>query len=353
MKAGPSLRPSVPQVSVVIPAWRGLPHLPACLGSLRAQTLADHEVIVVDNASPDGSGDWVARHHPEARVIRNERNLGFAGGTNTGMRAADAPLIVALNQDAVCDPRFLEEMALAARWSPDVGMVASKMRYFHDRSLLNSTGIQVLGDGYGEDRGGYEIDRGQWDQPGEVFGPSGGAALYKRAMLDEVGMYDEDFFCYFEDVDLAWRARLRGWRCAYNPRAVVFHKHRGSEAQVRAEQTPPHVLAWCERNRIWTLAKNAGWSTLALHAPVLLGREAYILAEALATRDALKLRARAEALRKLRSTLEKRKAIQATRRVPERELRAWMRRMPLVTKGAWPAPPERAFPAPATQGVGV
>jgi hypothetical protein len=229
-------------------------------------------------------------------------------------------------------------------------MVASKMRYFHTRSLINSTGIQVLGDGYAEDRGGYEADEGQWDQPGEVFGPCGGGALYKRAMLDEVGMYDEDFFCYFEDVDLAWRARIAGWTCAYNPKAVVYHKHRGSDTQVKPEETPPHVLAWCERNRIWALAKNAGLGTLAIHAPVLLGREAYILAEALATRNPLKLRARAEALAKLPNMLAKRREVQARRKVPDRELRAWMRRMPLITKGAWPAPAPRPWPS---SGVGA
>lgn len=332
---------AAPMVSVVIPLWNGLEHIPACLASLRAQTLPDHEVVVVDNASPDGAGEWVAKHHPEVRLVRNARNLGFAGGTNTGLRAARGRYLVTLNQDTVAAPEFLEQLVAATTWGPRVGMVASKMRYLHSKDRINSTGIQVLGDFYGEDRGGYERDEGQWDLPGEVFGPCGGAALYTRELLEDVGLFDEDFFCYFEDLDLAWRARVAGWRCAYNPRAVVDHKHRGSQAQVEKHETPRHVIAWCERNRLWALTKNAGLSTLLWHSPVLLGREAYILAEAMAMRDAYKLRARLEALRSLRLMLAKRAQVQARRRAREREVRGWFRRMPLVTRDErhWPAPP--------------
>jgi GT2 family glycosyltransferase len=318
-----------------------MPHIPACLASLQQQSRPPDEVVVVDNASPDGAGDWVRQHHPEVRLLRMERNLGFAGGTNAGLRAATGELLLTLNQDTVAEARFVEEMVRATTWGPKVGMVAAKMRFLQQPGVLNSTGIQVLGDFYGEDRGGYERDVGQWEQPGEVFGPCGGAALYTRALLDDVGLFDEDYFCYFEDLDLAWRARLAGWVCAYNPQAVVGHKLRGSEGAVRPDATPRHVLAWCERNRIWTVAKNAGLATLLLRAPVLLGREAYVLAEALRMGDGFKLRARAEALAALRQAMAKRRAIQAKRRVPEREVRAWMRRMPLVSKGSahWPAPP--------------
>lgn len=339
-----------PLASVVIPLWNGEPHIAACLAALRAQTLRDHEVVVVDNASPDGAGDWVAAHHPEVRLVRQRRNLGFAGGTNAGIAAARGRFLVTLNQDTVAHPHFLEEMVAAARWGPRVGMVAAKMRYLHNPDIVNSTGIQVLGDFYGEDRGGHERDEGQWEMPGEVFGPCGGAALYTRELLEDVGLFDEGFFCYFEDLDLAWRARVAGWRCAYNPRAIVDHKHRGSEVQVLKHETPRHVIAWCERNRLWAMVKNAGLSTLLLHSPILAAREAYVVAEALLRRDATKLRARHEALRGLRGALAARRAIQAKRRVPEREVRGWFRRMPLVTRGLawWPAPPTAPLSAPPT-----
>jgi GT2 family glycosyltransferase len=328
-------------VSVVIPLWQGAEHIAACLDSLRAQTLRGAEVIVVDNASTDGGGALVAQGWPEARLLRNPRNLGFAGGVNTGLRAARGELLVTLNQDLTCDPGFLAAMVRAHdAGGPRCGMVASKMLYFHDRGVVNSTGVEVLRDFYCEDRGGFEPDLGQWDEPGEVFGPCGGAALYARAMLDEVGLFDEDFFCYFEDVDLAWRARLAGWRCVYEPRAVVHHKLRGSSAMPRRDATPPHVEAWCARNRMWMVMKNAGTGTLLRHAPSLAAREVAEVVDALGRRDAGKLRAKAEALRALEPTLAKRRQVQSLRRVPDRELRAWMRRPALVRRlRAGPAAP--------------
>ncbi|MCA1814723.1 MAG: glycosyltransferase family 2 protein [Halobacteriales archaeon] len=331
-----------PSVSVVIPLWNGKPHIAACLASLRAQTLPADEVVVVDNASPDGAGDLVARGFPEARLLRQGRNLGFAGGVNAGLRAARGELLVTLNQDLTCDPRFLEAMVAAQRaGGARCGMVASKMLYFQDRSVINSTGVEVLQDFYCEDRGGFERDLGQWDQAGEVFGPCGGAALYTRALLDDVGLFDEDFFCYFEDVDLAWRARLAGWRCAYAPDAVVHHKHRGSEALPSPDATPMHIQRWCARNRVWMVLKNASLGTLLLRAPVLLAREASEVVGAVGQRDASVLRGKAEALRALEGTLAKRRAVQATRRVPERELRSWMRRPPLARRLQGPLPEGR------------
>lgn len=321
MLSSPLPRP-VPRVSVVIPVWNGRDHLPECLASLRAQTWQDFECIVVDNASPDGAGDWVAKDQPWATLLRMPRNLGFAGGTNAGLRAARGELLVTLNQDTRADPRFLEEM-VAASGGERVGMVACKMRFLHDPGALNSTGVLLTRDLYGLDRGIGERDAGQWDAPGEVFGPCGGAALYARAMLDEVGLFDEAFFCYYEDLDLAWRARLAGWRCAYAPRAVVEHKHRSSGHQRAARDVPRHVIAWCERNRVWMLAKNAGAGTLLRQAPLLLAAEARVLGEA-ALGDALKLRAQLEALRALRPVLAQRRAIRARRRVPERAVRAWV-----------------------------
>jgi hypothetical protein len=154
-------------------------------------------------------------------------------------------------------------------------------------------------------------------------------------MFLAAGGFDEDFFCYFEDTDLAWRARVAGWRCRYNPKAVVYHKHRGSEVQLtRDSAVPRHVLAWCERNRVWMVLKNAGLSTLLLSLPLLAAREAYVVVEALRQRDLYKLRARRDALRLLEPMLQKRRAVQAKRRAPEREVRAWMGALPGLRRGA-------------------
>lgn len=311
---------------MVIPVWHGLPHLPECLAALRAQSFRDFETIAVDNASPDGAGEWLAGQ-PDVRLVRNPRNLGFAGGTNAGIRASSGACVVTLNQDTVPHPRFLEELVAAAR-GPRVGMVASKMLVYHDAARINSAGLALLPELYGIDRGIEERDAGPWEAAGEVFGPCAGAALYARAMLDEVGLFDEEFFAYFEDLDLAWRARLAGWRCVYNPRAVVLHKHRSSAQRRSGLDVPREVVAWCERNRVWVIAKNAGLSTLLLRAPALVAHEAWVLAEALRDRDATKLRARAEALAGLRGMLAKRRRVRALRRVPEAAVRAWIPPLP-------------------------
>jgi hypothetical protein len=308
---------------VVIPLWNGRGHIGACLDALRAQTL-DHEVLVVDNASPDGAGEHVAKGYPEVALLRSPRNVGFAGGTNLGLRAARGALLVTLNQDAVAEPRFLEEIARGVDLERRVGMVASKMLFLHDPRLLNSTGIALTRDFYARDRGHGERDEGQWEAPGEVFGPCGGAGLYARALLDDVGLFDERFFCYFEDVDLAWRARLAGWQCAYAPRAVVRHAHRS--AQGTREGLPPQVRWWCERNRVWAVAKNAGAGTLLRRSAPLLAGEALAVVHAARARDGSALRARWHALRGLAPVLADRARVQRARRVPEAALRGWWER---------------------------
>jgi hypothetical protein len=250
------------------------------------------------------------------RLVRNPANRGFAGGANDGLRAARGEALVVLNQDVACEPGFLEHLLQAARGR--AGMVAPKMVFFDEPGRINSTGLQLRAPFRAEDRGWGERDRGQWDEPGEVFGPSGGAALYTRAFLEDVGLFDEDLFCYYEDVDLAWRGRLAGWSCAYAPRAVVRHKVRGG---LRGGRVPPQVVRWSERNRLWVLAKDAGPGTLARLAPALLRDEAELVAWARAG-DPGPLRAQAEALRGLAGALRKRRSVK--RRVPEAALRAWL-----------------------------
>lgn len=314
----------MPRVSVVIPVWNGETHLPACLEAIRRQTFRDLEVVAVDNGSTDASREILARF-PEVRVLPLPENRGFAGGMNAGFRAARGEFLVGLNQDTRASPRFLAALVAAADSRPDAGMVASKMIYAQDGKTINSAGIVLWRDGSAVDRGCFEPDEGQYDRLEEVFGACGGGCLYKRAMLDEIGIYDEDFFAYFEDVDLAWRARLAGWRCVFAPEAVVYHKHGGSETQRRRRDKPPEqVLYWCERNRIWMLVKNASIGYFLLHAPVLLVREAHTWVDVVINGNRVKLSARRDALRLLGRMFEKRRDVQRLRRVPHRNVQRWM-----------------------------
>ncbi|MBN1139323.1 MAG: glycosyltransferase family 2 protein [Anaerolineae bacterium] len=235
--------------SVVIPNWNGLAHLPTCLEALRAQTYPHLEVIVVDNASGDGSQDYITREYPEARLLALDRNLGLTGGNNRGFHAAKGEILISLNNDTEAEPGFVESLVTALLDRPEAGMAAAKMRLFDRRNTLHSAG-----DGYGVDgipfnRGVWQRDEGQFDEPGWIFGGCGGAIAYQRAMLDQVGLFDESFFMYCEDVDLNWRSQLAGWKCWYTPEAVVYHK-------LSATGGGPIASYYTGRNTVWVIAKN-------------------------------------------------------------------------------------------------
>lgn len=236
-------------ISVIIPNWNGVKLLPVCLDALRHQTLQNLEIIVVDNGSTDGSVQFIAREYPEVRLITLPKNRGFAPAVNEGIRAARGETIVLLNNDTEADAHWLEEIARAFRDHPDAGMVACKLRLFDRRDHLHSAGDFCRVDGIPGNRGVWEQDCGQYDDGRDIFGAQGAAAAYRKAMLDEIGLLDEDLGSYIEDVDLAWRARLAGYACAYAPRAIVYH-------MVSATGGGPIASYFVGRNLIFVLAKN-------------------------------------------------------------------------------------------------
>ena len=215
--------------------------------ALGRQTWRDFEVIVVDN-----SGQGLVRRNgmaPRVRVIENARNAGFGGAMNQGIEASSARYVAALNDDAVPDPRWLEALVCALERRPDAGMCASQVRLFGE-PRLDSAGMLMARDGSSKQRG---QGRPPEDFPvaEEVLFPSGSAALYRRAMLDDVGGFDADFFLYCEDTDLGLRARWRGWKCLYAPEAVVEHHYSHS-----AGGASPLKAYYVERNRLFVVAKN-------------------------------------------------------------------------------------------------
>lgn len=212
-----------PLASVIIPNWNGAAHLPVCLDSLRAQSIREFEVIVADNASTDGSRELLRRDYPEVRVEALPTNLGFTGACNAGLRAARGGVLILLNNDTEAAPDWLAEVLAAFERHPEAGSVASKMLLFDRRDTLHAAGDYFTLDGVPGNRGVWQNDTGQYAE-GPVFSANGGSAAYRRAVLDEVGLLDDDFYFSLEDVDLGWRAQLRGWPCLYAPRAVVYHK---------------------------------------------------------------------------------------------------------------------------------
>ncbi len=239
-----------PAVSVVIVNWNRRELLEGCLESLKRQTLQDFEVIVVDNGSTDGSAEWVRREWPAATLILNSDNRGFCEANNQGIQAASAPLIALLNNDAEAEPEWLQALVDVMEREPGVGMVASKILSFENPGIIDKVGHLIYPDGQNRGRASGVRDQGQFEEVEEVAWPDGAAALYRRAMLDEIGLFDQDFFAYADDAELGLRARLAGWRCLYAPAAKVRHRLGSTLGRLS-----PRRLFLIERNRIWLVAK--------------------------------------------------------------------------------------------------
>ena len=208
--------------SVIVPSFNGAHLLGSCLDSLARQTHPQIEVIVADGASTDNTAALLAQRYPSVRLLRLSRNLGFAGNVNAGLRAARGEVLCLLNNDAEAEADWVAVSVDSLASHPEVGSVAAKVLYADGRTI-NSAGDLLRRDGSASQRGNGCPDAPEWDEPTYVFGASGGAATYRRAMLRDVGLLDERFFMYLEDVDLAFRAQLRGWTCWYEPRASVRH----------------------------------------------------------------------------------------------------------------------------------
>lgn len=296
-------------IQVAIPSWNGLNWLKACLPSLVRQDSVDFGITVVDNGSRDGTAPWLEARYPEVQVIRNSRNLGFARAVNQAVRESSAKYIATLNNDTEVDPDWLQNLAAVAESSESVGMVASKMLFADRPTLINSAGIAVDRAAIAWDRLGGVRDAPQVSEPEEVFGPCAGAALYRRAMLDEVGLFDEDFFAYLEDVDLAWRARRAGWRCWYAPKARVLHHHSAT-----GKEGSPFKSFHLGRNKIWLLAKNYPFQQLWQYVPLVLLYDMLAVVYALAARgDVHALRGRLGGLSGWREMWRKRDDLPTSR----------------------------------------
>lgn len=292
----------MPLISVIVLNYNGRGFLDGCLSSLACQSYSGFEVVVVDNGSTDGSPEYIEANYPWVRLVKNDENLGFAGGTNAGIRVAKGDYILTLNNDTRADSRFIEELTRPMT-DPKVGVCAAKMRFADGR--INSAGICVSRSGAAWDRGMLEPDRGQYDLVEEVFGACAGAALYRKKMLDEIGLFDEDFFLYLEDVDLAMRARLAGWKCIYVPRAKVVHHHAGT-AGVGSDL----AVYYGNRNIVWYPVKDFPLSLLVTSLPFILGRNlATIPYYALRGQGRVILKSKLDALRGVVKMMRKRKDV--------------------------------------------
>ena len=242
-------------LSVVVTTHSRRDLLGDCLDSVRRAvgSLSEPaEVVVVDDGRQSGIRELIEERLPGASLVTTAGNIGFAHAAMTGIRSTQGDWIALLNDDVTLEPDTFTWMLQAARSAPDVGSVATQMRFADRRGTINSAGVEIDALVTPCDRlVGAPVEASETEVV-EVFGASAGAALYRRAMLDEIGGFDVSFFAYLDDVDLAWRARMCGWRCLYAPRAVVYHRH---SATFGHDSKLKHFLVG--RNRVRLVAKNA------------------------------------------------------------------------------------------------
>lgn len=305
-------------VTVIVVTWNGLHVLKDCVAALARQTLP-HELVIVDNGSRDGTVAWLHEHAPAARLVALPDNLGFAGGNNAGLRVATGEQLVLLNNDTVAAPDFLERLVAPLDTDVRIGAVAGVLTFAQRPELIASAGIVVGRDGLHRDRWATRPVAELPPAPIEIFGASGGAACYRRAALDEVGLLDEGYFAYLEDADLAWRLRLRGWRCLLAPDALVRHVY--SATSVQGSPFKQRLLA---RNRLRLIVRCWPRRLLRQHWPAIVRYDLLAAGYGVLRRQPAILAGRLAISSELPALLHQRRAIQSRRVVATRSLGHWL-----------------------------
>ncbi|MBE2223530.1 MAG: glycosyltransferase family 2 protein [Anaerolineae bacterium] len=306
-----------PTISIIIPHLNGKQHLDDCFQSLRQQTFADFEVLLVDNGSTDGTQEFVAQTYPEVKLIQLPENKGFTGACNAGWQAAQGSIIILLNNDTETDPNWLAEIAAAFDRHPQAGSIASKMLLFDQRDTFHTAGDFYRIDGIPGNRGVWQKDVGQFDDEEIVFSACGGSSAYRRDMLEEIGFLDDDYFFSCEDVDMGWRANLAGWEVWYVPTAVIYHKLKATGGAVTGSY-------YDGRNFLYLIWKNYPSSLLKQNWRLLIRSQFDITKLALkhwrGEAARARLRGQLAGLLGIVKMWPKRKQIQAIRRLDDETL---------------------------------
>lgn len=222
-----------PLISIVIPNWNGKHLLEKCLTSINNLVYDNFEVIIVDNGSSDDSIEYISSNFPKIRLVPLASNTGFAHAVNVGIKACKGEYIALLNNDTEVDRYWLSELVKPFLQSQEIGIVASKLLNFYDRARIDSAGdvLNIVGQAY--PIGGGELDCPVWNEGRFIFSATGGASAYRKSLLEEIGLFEEIFFMYFEDVDISYRAQRAGYKVWYQPSAVIYHIQKASSKKSR------------------------------------------------------------------------------------------------------------------------
>lgn len=317
------------QVSVIILNWNGKHLIGDCIESVMKQNYPKIEIIVIDNGSTDGSVSYLKKNFSDTKLIANEENLGFAKAMNMGFKEAKGEYLIPLNNDVKLEPNFVEEMVFAAK-EPSVGLVSGKLIKAGSlqSEVIDSAGHVLFKNRLPRNRGvGLHVS--QLNEEKYVFGACGAAPLYKREMLDDIAIdgeyYDENFFSFLEDVDLDWRAQLRGWKCKYTPKALAYH-WRGGTAVRRSSIVEKHNY----KNRYLLMIKNDSPIYFLKNLPQILLTD-FIKSTALFFRAPAALTGWLSVIRLLPSTIKKRRHIQKNRKVSAFEIEQMLKKFDYIS----------------------
>jgi hypothetical protein len=309
-----------PLVSVVIASYNGKHLLKTCLDSVFKQTYRNYEVILVDNGSSDDSVEFVGDNYPLVKIIKNKQNVGNSEGFNVGIEISKGKYIATLDNDTRVRPDWIENLVKVAEMDDKIGICGSRQLNFYQPNLIDSTGMNLYRGVYPSNRGNNEVDNSQFDEQVEVFGAPGASAFYKKEMLNQIGLFDSDFFLYQEEFDLCWRANLLGWRCVYVPKAVSYHIG-GATSGAGSK----FVRYYMERNRILTIVKNLPFTLFLQYLPFLLKYELDILSRVLTSFQWELITARLASLKLIPRMLRKRVKIQKAKVISNRQLRRFIK----------------------------
>lgn len=316
---------SVTDCTIVIVTYNGWELTRECLAALESQRWPGIEVVIVDNGSHDGTPRNIRCQFEWVRVIEAGRNLGFAAANNLAIRQTDSPFVLLLNSDAIMRPGFLTQMLDTIETSDQLGSVAAAMVFHQKPGTVASAGIDVFANGLALDRSLGDSPESLTDRT-PVFGASAGAAIYRRAALADVGLFPESFFMYLEDVDLAWRLRLRGWRSALAARAVAEHAYSSSSGE---GSTFKRTLI--ARNRIWCIARCYPAWLLARNWPRMVWYDVLVCSSAPFRLDGASVRGRLAALAGMKSRITERASIQSRSTSDRPDLENWILPSPTAT----------------------
>lgn len=306
------------KISVVVVTWNGLDLLRPCVAALAQQT-ANHELVVVDNGSHDDTVAWLQTHAPHAQVVALPTNTGFAYGNNVGIRAASGDALVLINNDTIPDPQFLQQVVAPLDGAPQLGSVAGVLTFAHRPDVVAAAGIVVGHDAVHRDLWMLQAADQLPIAPTAVFGASGGAVCYRRTALRAVGLFDEGYFAYLEDADLAWRLRLHGWNSVVAPQARVRHVY--SATGVHRSPFKQHLLA---RNRWRVIVRCWPNALLRAHWPVIVRYDLLAIAYAALRRHTAVVAGRIAALQQLPALVLQRHYIQQRRTASDADLEGWL-----------------------------